>query len=67
MKSFGNNIKLLKKYLWICIKANESFNLLGYHNPFSESTILDLCGINLSTVESEDEIFNEFVKRIPEE
>lgn len=66
IKTFGKKQKLLKKYLWICIKANPVLNQLGYNNFFNKSNILKLCKINLYNKSTNDAILNMFIQEIPD-
>ncbi|MCH5261590.1 MAG: hypothetical protein J1F42_01630 [Lachnospiraceae bacterium] len=64
--TFGKNDKLLKKYLWVCHKANNTLNKIGYCNLISKSFIFEVCDLDLNCVRSDDDILNMFIRDLPE-
>ncbi|MCM1236634.1 MAG: hypothetical protein NC489_41690 [Ruminococcus flavefaciens] len=66
ISTFGMDNKMLKKYLWICSKANISLNKVGYHNLFCKSNILKLCKLNLNNIHTDDDTLKMFIQEIPD-
>lgn len=64
--TFGSENKLLKKYLWMCIKANNIINKVGYNNIFNKTNILKLCKIDLRKEFKNDDILELFIQEIPD-
>lgn len=64
--TFGSENKLLKKYLWMCIKANNIINKVGYNNIFNKDNILELCKIDLRKEFKDDDILELFIQEIPD-
>ncbi|WMC93229.1 hypothetical protein [Kineothrix sp. MB12-C1] len=66
LREFGKDNKLLKKYLWICNKANIILKEIGYHNLINKYDILESCGLDLNNIYTDDNILNTFIKDIPD-
>lgn len=66
ISTFGMDNKMLKKYLWICSKANIALNKVGYHNVLCKSNILKLCKLNLNNIYVDDNILKILIQEIPD-
>lgn len=58
---YGEDNKILKKYLWVCNKANIFFNKLGYINMFNKLEIKNKCKLDLDNVRTDDDVLLTFI------
>ena len=62
---FGKDNHVLKKYLWICYKANIFFNKFDHINLFFKSEIKSTCKLDLDNINIDDNILMMLIKSLP--
>lgn len=62
---FGEDNHVLKKYLWICHKANIFFNKFDNINLFIKSEIKSICKLDLDNINTDDNALMMLIKSMP--
>lgn len=67
ISSCREDIGILKKYLWVCHKANIFFNEFGYMNMFNKLNIKNKCKLDLGKVCTDDNVLLMLINDLPEQ